>query len=115
MRHLSCSERPWASTETELLARLAWRAGPGAHLSDYPDRFLNELAIGGENTTLKVEIILKTDPGMAAKQHSLSHHRHLHPADAEAGPDGAGRVRVAAVVTDDDLEVVRRRADSLGG
>ena len=31
------------------------------------------------------------------------------------GPDGAGRVRVAAVVTDDDLEVVLRRADSLAG
>ena len=31
------------------------------------------------------------------------------------GPDGAGRVRVAAVVTDDELEVVRRRADSLSG
>lgn len=29
------------------------------------------------------------------------------------GPDGVGWVRVAAVVSDDDLEVVRRRADSL--
>ncbi len=30
------------------------------------------------------------------------------------GPDGAGRVRVAAVVTDDDLEVVCRRAADIG-
>ena len=30
------------------------------------------------------------------------------------GPDGAGRVRVAAVVTDDDLEVVCRRAADMG-
>jgi aspartate/methionine/tyrosine aminotransferase len=31
------------------------------------------------------------------------------------GPGGAGWVRLAAVVTDDDLEVVCRRASALAG
>src|SRR5262244_1037930 len=85
---VATTSRPCASARAavELLARLGRREGAAAEQLDDVDRLLDELSVRGEHALLQEEIVLETDADVAAEQHGLGHHRHLHAADAEAGP-----------------------------
>ncbi len=43
------------------------------------------------HAAIQPDVVLQADPHVAAEQHGLSDHRHLHAADAEAGPGDARR------------------------
>src|SRR5262249_14155785 len=72
--------------QTEFLARLGRREGAAAQQLDDVDRLLDELAVRGEDACFEEEVALEPHPDIAAEQHRLRDHRHLHAADAEAGP-----------------------------
>src|SRR4051812_13557169 len=46
----------------------------------------DELRVRREHAARQVEVVLEADAEVAAEQHRLRQHRHLHPADPEARP-----------------------------
>ena len=47
------------------------------------------MAVGGEHAFVQPQIVFQANPYVAAQQHRLRGHRHLHAADPEAGPHRA--------------------------
>ena len=52
---------------------------------------IDKLPVGGEDAARQIQIVLESNPTIAAKQRRLRNHGHLLPADAEGGPRSAGR------------------------
>src|SRR5690348_13686292 len=77
--------------EAELLAALGRRERTSAQTRDDLAGTFGQRAVRGMDALVEPDVVLETDADVAAQEHRLRHHRHLHAADAEAGPERALR------------------------
>ncbi|ABA52551.1 hypothetical protein BURPS1710b_A2129 [Burkholderia pseudomallei 1710b] len=90
--HRAPLERPLAARrQAELAAPLGGRQHARAETLDDLPRTLDERAVRRVHAAVEPQVVLEADAHVAAEQHRLREHRHLHPADAEARPMRAGR------------------------
>src|SRR5215472_1422724 len=90
-----CFDELQVLAQAQFLARLRRRQAAGTHEADDLHGPLDQRAVARMHAAIEPDIVLEPDAHIAAQQHGLGHHGHLHAPDAEAGPDGARRQHVA--------------------